>query len=128
MSQPLTVMSLSEGFDSIFTIPSRGQIETVNQAPVFCSSRGDRPGSVSAFPDELYQAPRSWVETTFLKLIHYNRFPRATTSPRGSSPIFTKAEIKSLSVRSPTCGAPSTPISQWLPRSLATSAPIQMIE
>ncbi|MGH7680331.1 MAG: epoxide hydrolase family protein [Gemmatimonadaceae bacterium] len=31
------------------------------------------PVAVSAFPDELYQAPRSWVEKAYPKLIHYNR-------------------------------------------------------
>ena len=31
------------------------------------------PVAVSAFPDELYQAPRSWTEKAYPKLIHYNR-------------------------------------------------------
>ncbi|MDR6759450.1 pimeloyl-ACP methyl ester carboxylesterase/predicted ATPase [Mycoplana sp. BE70] len=31
------------------------------------------PVAVSAFPDELYQAPRSWAEKAFPKLIYYNR-------------------------------------------------------
>ena len=30
------------------------------------------PIAVSAFPDELYQAPRSWVEKAYPKLIYYN--------------------------------------------------------
>ena len=30
------------------------------------------PIAVSAFPDELYQAPRNWVERAYPKLIHYN--------------------------------------------------------
>jgi pimeloyl-ACP methyl ester carboxylesterase len=34
------------------------------------------PIAVSAFPDELYQAPRSWVERAYPKLIHYNRLPK----------------------------------------------------
>ncbi len=32
-----------------------------------------RLGSVSAFPDELYQSPRSWAERAYPKLIYYNR-------------------------------------------------------
>jgi pimeloyl-ACP methyl ester carboxylesterase len=28
---------------------------------------------VSAFPDELYQAPRSWAERAYPKLIYYNK-------------------------------------------------------
>ncbi|MGZ8312867.1 MAG: epoxide hydrolase family protein [Allosphingosinicella sp.] len=34
------------------------------------------PIAVSAFPDELYQAPRSWAERTYPQLIHYNRLPK----------------------------------------------------
>jgi pimeloyl-ACP methyl ester carboxylesterase len=34
------------------------------------------PSAVSAFPDELYQAPRSWTEKAYPKLIHYNRLPK----------------------------------------------------
>jgi pimeloyl-ACP methyl ester carboxylesterase len=31
---------------------------------------------VSAFPDELYQAPRSWAERAYPKLIHYNKLDK----------------------------------------------------
>jgi pimeloyl-ACP methyl ester carboxylesterase len=31
------------------------------------------PTAVSAFPDELYQAPRSWTERAYPKLIYYNK-------------------------------------------------------
>ena len=31
------------------------------------------PVAVSAFPDELYQAPRSWVERAYPKLIYFNK-------------------------------------------------------
>jgi len=31
------------------------------------------PAAVSAFPDELYQAPRSWTERAYPKLIYYNK-------------------------------------------------------
>ena len=34
------------------------------------------PAAVSAFPDELYQAPRTWTEKAYPKLIHYNRLPK----------------------------------------------------
>jgi pimeloyl-ACP methyl ester carboxylesterase len=34
------------------------------------------PVAVSAFPDEIYQAPRSWAEKAYPKLIHYNRLPK----------------------------------------------------
>jgi pimeloyl-ACP methyl ester carboxylesterase len=34
------------------------------------------PVAVSAFPDEIYQAPRSWTEKAYPKLMHYNRLPK----------------------------------------------------
>jgi pimeloyl-ACP methyl ester carboxylesterase len=34
------------------------------------------PVAISAFPDELYQAPRSWTEKAYPKLIHYNKLDK----------------------------------------------------
>jgi len=34
------------------------------------------PVAVSAFPDELYQAPRSWTAKAYPKLIHYNKLDK----------------------------------------------------
>ncbi|MBB4571411.1 epoxide hydrolase family protein [Rhizobium leucaenae] len=43
----------------------------------FFDPRGIKiPVAVSAFPDEIYQAPRSWAEKAYPKLIFYNRPPK----------------------------------------------------
>ncbi|WP_326624048.1 epoxide hydrolase [Streptomyces sp. NBC_01761] len=34
------------------------------------------PVAVSVFPDELYQAPKSWTEQAYSNLVHYNRLPK----------------------------------------------------
>ncbi len=34
------------------------------------------PAAVSVFPDELYQAPKSWAERAYLKLIYYNKLDK----------------------------------------------------
>jgi len=34
------------------------------------------PVAVSAFPDEIYTAPRSWSEKAFAKLIYYNKLDK----------------------------------------------------
>jgi len=34
------------------------------------------PVGVSAFPDEIYTAPKSWSERAYPKLVHYNRLPK----------------------------------------------------
>jgi len=36
------------------------------------------PVAVSAFAEEIYQAPKSWAEKAYVKLIHHNRFPKGT--------------------------------------------------
>ena len=43
------------------------------------------PVAVSAFADEIYQAPKSWAEKAYPKLIHYNSSPRARISRPGNS-------------------------------------------
>ncbi|MEU5726192.1 epoxide hydrolase family protein [Micromonospora sp. NPDC047738] len=43
----------------------------------FLSAKGvSVPTAVSVFPDELYEAPRSWAERAYPNLIHYNRLDR----------------------------------------------------
>lgn len=43
----------------------------------FFDPRGIKiPVAVSAYPDEIYQAPRSWAEKAYPKLIYYNRPPK----------------------------------------------------
>jgi pimeloyl-ACP methyl ester carboxylesterase len=45
----------------------------------FFDPRGIKiPVAVSAFADEIYQAPRSWAEKAYPKLIHYNKFDKGT--------------------------------------------------
>jgi pimeloyl-ACP methyl ester carboxylesterase len=34
------------------------------------------PVAVSAFPDEIYQAPKSWAERAYPNLVYYNRLPK----------------------------------------------------
>jgi len=36
------------------------------------------PVAVSAFAEEIYQAPKSWAEKAYPKLIHYNSIPKGT--------------------------------------------------
>jgi pimeloyl-ACP methyl ester carboxylesterase len=34
------------------------------------------PTAITAFPDEIYTAPRSWTERAYPNLIHYNKVER----------------------------------------------------
>jgi len=43
----------------------------------FFDARGVKlPVAVSAFAEEIYQAPRRWAEKTYPDLIHYNKFDK----------------------------------------------------
>jgi pimeloyl-ACP methyl ester carboxylesterase len=58
------------------------------------------PVAVSAFPDEIYQAPKSWSEAAYPKLIYYNRPPKGGHFAAWEQPqLFTedlRAGFKSL--------------------------------
>jgi len=55
--------------------------DTAHNLPAggFFDVRGIKiPVAVSAFADEIYQAPKSWAEKAYPKLIHYNSIPKGT--------------------------------------------------
>ena len=52
------------------------------------------PVAVSAFPDEIYQAPRSWAERAYPKLIHYNRLPKGGHFAAWEQPELFTAEMR----------------------------------
>lgn len=52
------------------------------------------PVAVSAFPDEIYQAPRSWAERAYPKLIHYNRLPKGGHFAAWEQPELFTAELR----------------------------------
>jgi pimeloyl-ACP methyl ester carboxylesterase len=58
------------------TAISSGRLYHENKLPFFVPMGVKIPVAVSAFPDELYQVPRSWAERAFPKLIHYNKLDK----------------------------------------------------
>jgi pimeloyl-ACP methyl ester carboxylesterase len=52
------------------------------------------PVGVSVFPDELYQAPRSWAERAYPKLIHYNRLDKGGHFAAWEQPQLLSDEIR----------------------------------
>ncbi|HEV7715999.1 MAG TPA: hypothetical protein VGO53_10405, partial [Steroidobacteraceae bacterium] len=52
------------------------------------------PVAVSAFPDELYQLPRSWAERAYPKLIHYNKLPKGGHFAAWEQPQYLTEEIR----------------------------------
>jgi pimeloyl-ACP methyl ester carboxylesterase len=56
---------------------SSGRLYWENKADFFNAKNITIPFAISVFPDELYQAPRSWAERAYPhNLIHYNRLDR----------------------------------------------------
>jgi pimeloyl-ACP methyl ester carboxylesterase len=55
---------------------SSGRLYWENKDSFFAVKGVSVPTAVSVFPEELYEAPRSWAEKAFPRLIHYNRLPR----------------------------------------------------
>jgi pimeloyl-ACP methyl ester carboxylesterase len=61
----------------------------------FFDARGVQiPVAVSAFPDEIYQAPRSWAESAYPRLIHYNRLPQGGHFAAWEQPDLFVAEVR----------------------------------
>ena len=52
------------------------------------------PAAVSAFPDEIYTAPRSWTERAYPKLIHYNRLPKGGHFAAWEQPAAFASELR----------------------------------
>jgi pimeloyl-ACP methyl ester carboxylesterase len=52
------------------------------------------PVAVSAFPDEIYQAPQSWAEKAYPKLIHYNRLPKGGHFAAWEQPALFTGEMR----------------------------------
>ena len=58
------------------TAISSGRIYWENKFAFFAPKHVAIPVAVSAFPDEVYQVPRSWAESAYSKLVYYNRLDK----------------------------------------------------
>ncbi len=53
------------------------------------------PVAVSAFPDEIYAAPKSWAEKAYPKLVYYNKLPKGGHFAAWEQPQFFSEELRS---------------------------------
>jgi pimeloyl-ACP methyl ester carboxylesterase len=58
------------------TTISSARLYWESKLPFFAPKGVKVPTAVTAFPDELYQAPRSWTEKAYPNLIYYSRAPK----------------------------------------------------
>jgi pimeloyl-ACP methyl ester carboxylesterase len=52
------------------------------------------PVAVSVFPGEQYQAPRSWAERAYPKLIHYNQLDKGGHFAAWEQPVLFASELR----------------------------------
>jgi pimeloyl-ACP methyl ester carboxylesterase len=62
--------------------------------PFFDVKNVSIPVAVSAFPDELYQAPRSWAERAYPKLIYYNKLDKGGHFAAWEQPQLFSEEVR----------------------------------
>ena len=71
-----------------------------NKLAFFAPKNVQIPVAVSVYPDEIYAAPRSWVEKAFPKLIYFNKLPKGGHFAAWEQPAFfvsdARAAFKSL--------------------------------
>jgi len=52
------------------------------------------PAGVTVFPHEMYQAPRSWVDQAYPKLIHFNEVDRGNHFAAWQEPLLLTSEVR----------------------------------
>lgn len=52
------------------------------------------PVAVSAYPDEIYTAPKSWAEKAYAKLIHFNKLPKGGHFAAWEQPQYFTEELR----------------------------------
>jgi pimeloyl-ACP methyl ester carboxylesterase len=65
-----------------------------SKLPFFAPKGVAIPVAVSAFPDEIYTAPRSWTERAYPRLVHYNRLDKGGHFAAWEQPQVFAAELR----------------------------------
>jgi len=76
------------------TAISAARISAENKYSFFAAKGVSIPVAVSAFPDELYQAPRSWAEQAYPNLIHYNKLDKGGHFAAWEEPQLFSEEVR----------------------------------
>jgi len=76
------------------TAISAARLYWENKTVFFAPFNVSIPVAVSAFPDELYQCPRSWAERAYPKLIHYNKLVKGGHFAAWEQPQLLSEEIR----------------------------------
>jgi pimeloyl-ACP methyl ester carboxylesterase len=76
------------------TAVSSARLYWESKLPFFAPKSVPIPTAVSAFPDEIYTAPKSWTEKAYPKLIYYNRLSKGGHFAAWEQPELFTAEMR----------------------------------
>jgi pimeloyl-ACP methyl ester carboxylesterase len=76
------------------TAISSARLYWENKLNFFAPKHVTIPVAVSAFPDELYQAPRSWTERAYPKLVYYNKLDKGGHFAAWEQPELFSSELR----------------------------------
>lgn len=76
------------------TAVSSARLYWESKLPFFAPKGVTLPVAVSAFPDEIYTAPRSWAERAYPQLVHYNRLAKGGHFAAWEQPLVLAAEMR----------------------------------
>jgi pimeloyl-ACP methyl ester carboxylesterase len=76
------------------TAVSAARLYWENKGAFFTPNGVKIPVAASAFPDELFQAPRSWAEQAYPNLIHFNKLPKGGHFAAWEQPKFLTSELR----------------------------------
>jgi pimeloyl-ACP methyl ester carboxylesterase len=77
------------------TAVSSARLYWESKLPFFAPKHVAIPVAVSAFPDEIYAAPRSWTERAYPKLIYYNKLAKGGHFAAWEQPELFTTELRS---------------------------------
>ncbi|MGO1075196.1 hypothetical protein [Inquilinus sp. CA228] len=76
------------------TATSASQLYWENNANNFNAVDISIPAAVTVFPGEIYQAPRSWTERAYHKLIHFNQVDKGGHFAAWEEPELFSTELR----------------------------------
>ncbi|MFD7232810.1 epoxide hydrolase family protein [Streptomyces sp. NPDC059881] len=77
------------------TAVSASRLYWENKFSVFAAKGVAVPAAVSVFPDEIYQAPKSWAQKAYPNLIHYNKLAKGGHFAAWEQPKLFTEELRS---------------------------------
>ena len=76
------------------TAVSSARLYWESKLAFFAPKHVQLPAAISAFPDEIYTAPKSWAERAYPKLIHFGKMPRGGHFAAWEQPQAFTAEMR----------------------------------